>query len=136
MRRAAAEAAQAVSGLEVDAARVGAERDDVRARLPDDTEPAQLDVAAAEELESTLGRLERRREQLGQVNPLAAEELEEEKARLAELTEQREDLEPLAPGARGVARRALGDGRAPVRGDVRRRRAAFRRGRGRPLPRG
>ncbi len=93
LRRAAAEAAQAVSGLEVDAARVGAERDDVRARLPDDTEPAQLDVAAAEELESTLGRLERRREQLGQVNPLAAEELEEEKARLAELTEQREDLD-------------------------------------------
>ena len=93
LRRAAAEAAQAVSGLEVDAARVGAERDDVRARLPDDTEPAQLDVEAAEELESTLGRLERRREQLGQVNPLAAEELEEEKARLAELTEQREDLD-------------------------------------------
>ncbi len=46
-----------------------------------------------EELELTLARLERRREQLGQVNPLAAEELEQEKAHLAELTEQREDLE-------------------------------------------
>ncbi len=38
-------------------------------------------------------RLERRREALGQVNPLAAEEHAREKARLEELTTQREDLE-------------------------------------------
>src|SRR4029077_19200876 len=38
-------------------------------------------------------RVERRREQLGQVNPLAKEEHDAEKERLDELTVQREDLE-------------------------------------------
>ncbi len=93
LRRAAGEAAQTVSGLEVEAARIGAERDDVIARLPDDAEPEPLEDEERGELDTTLGRLERRREQLGQVNPLAAEELEQEKAHLAELTEQREDIE-------------------------------------------
>ena len=93
LRRAAGEAAQTVSGLEVEAARIGAERDDVVARLPDDAEPEPLEDEERGELDATLGRLERRREQLGQVNPLAAEELEQEKAHLAELTEQREDIE-------------------------------------------
>ena len=40
-----------------------------------------------------LERLERRRDQLGQVNPLAKEEYEREKERLQELVSQREDLE-------------------------------------------
>jgi chromosome segregation protein len=40
-----------------------------------------------------LDRLERRREQLGQVNPLAKEEYEAEKERLDELSAQRADLE-------------------------------------------
>jgi chromosome segregation protein len=40
-----------------------------------------------------LARLERRREQLGQVNPLAKEEYEAEKERLDELSAQRADLE-------------------------------------------
>ncbi len=93
LRRAASDAAQTVSGLEVEAARLGAERDDVIARLPEDADPEALEDGEREEVETTLGRLERRREQLGQVNPLAAEELEQEKARLAELSEQREDME-------------------------------------------
>jgi chromosome segregation protein len=46
-----------------------------------------------EQLRSDIVRLERRREALGQVNPLAAEEHAREKARLEELTAQREDLE-------------------------------------------
>jgi chromosome segregation protein len=77
----------------VEAARAGAERDEVRGRLPDGTEPEQLDDEEREQLQATLARLERRRESLGQVNPLAAEELEAEKERLAELAAQREDLE-------------------------------------------
>lgn len=93
LRRAAAEAAQAVASLEVDAARVAAERDDVRRRLPDGVEAEELADGEGEELRATLARLERRREQLGQVNPLAAEELEREKESLAELAAQREDLE-------------------------------------------
>jgi chromosome segregation protein len=93
LRRAAGEAAQRVSLLEVEAARLDAERDDVRGRLPDGIEPEELPAEELEQLETTKARLERRREQLGQVNPLAAEELEREKERLAELTEQREDLE-------------------------------------------
>ena len=45
------------------------------------------------ELAEKLERLERRREQLGGVNPFAKEEYAAEKARLAELRAQREDLE-------------------------------------------
>jgi chromosome segregation protein len=93
LRRAAAEAAQAVAALEVEAARVAAERDDVRRRLPAELEAAGLRPDEREELAATLARLERRRETLGQVNPLAAEELEQERERLAELSAQREDLE-------------------------------------------
>jgi chromosome segregation protein len=52
------------------------------------------DVAARiDELAARAERLERRRETLGQVNPLAKEEYEREKERLTELTEQRADLE-------------------------------------------
>src|SRR5204862_3579429 len=45
------------------------------------------------ELAARIERLERRREALGQVNPLAKEEHEREKERLSELIAQREDLE-------------------------------------------
>jgi chromosome segregation protein len=46
-----------------------------------------------EELRAEIARLDRRRETLGQVNPLAAEEHAREKARLEDLARQREDLE-------------------------------------------
>ena len=46
-----------------------------------------------DELAEKLARYERRREQLGQVNPLAKEEYEAEKERLEELSVQRADLE-------------------------------------------
>jgi chromosome segregation protein len=82
-----------VSTLDIEAARAGAERNEVRARIPGDVEPEELADDEREQLAATLGRLERRRESLGQVNPLAAEELEREKERLAELSAQREDLE-------------------------------------------
>ena len=47
-----------------------------------------------DELAERAERLERRREALGQVNPLAKEEYDAEKVRLEELATQREDLEP------------------------------------------
>jgi chromosome segregation protein len=46
-----------------------------------------------EEIERKLERLQRRREQLGPVNPLAEREYEEARARVDELEHQREDLE-------------------------------------------
>src|SRR5262249_58184312 len=52
-----------------------------------------VEGGAGEERGEKLERLERRREQLGQVNPLAREEYEAEKERLDDLTRQRADLE-------------------------------------------
>ena len=57
----------------------------------DADEPAEGDDR--EQLAATVERLERRRETLGQVNPLAHEEYEAEKERLEELAAQRADLE-------------------------------------------
>src|SRR5207237_8924949 len=54
-------------------------------------EPAEGDDR--DELAEKLARYEKRREQLGQVNPLAKEEYEAEKERLEELSVQRADLE-------------------------------------------
>ena len=65
---------------------------EVRRRLADaGADPGEGDDR--EELAAKIERLERRREGLGQVNPLAKEEHEREKERLAELVVQREDLE-------------------------------------------
>jgi chromosome segregation protein len=93
LRQELAAAAEAVSVLEVEAARVEAEADEARRRLEHAgaDEPAEGDDR--EQLASTLERLERRREALGQVNPLAHEEYEAEKVRLEELAAQRDDLE-------------------------------------------
>ncbi len=93
LRRSAGEAAARLSAVEVDAARLGSERDELLRRLPEGTAPEELGEADEEELSVKRERLERRREALGQVNPLAAEELEQERERLSELTVQREDFE-------------------------------------------
>jgi chromosome segregation protein len=93
LRQELAAAAEAVSAVEIEAARVDAEADEARRRLEqaDADEPAEGDDR--EQLVATVERLERRRETLGQVNPLAHEEYEAEKARLEELAVQRADLE-------------------------------------------
>ena len=70
-------------------------------------------------------RLEARRIQLGQVNPLAKEEYEAERERLAELETQRADLEASLDGAGDAAGRARRDARAPFRRDLRGRGANF-----------
>jgi chromosome segregation protein len=91
-RRAASEAGERLSAVDVERARVEAEIDEAQRRLA----AAGADAAEGDdrdELAERIERLERRRESLGQVNPLAKEEYEQEKERLAELSAQREDLE-------------------------------------------
>ncbi|MFL5969716.1 MAG: chromosome segregation SMC family protein [Gaiellaceae bacterium] len=91
-RRATADAAERLSAIDVERARIEAEVDEARRRLEAAAaEPAEGD--ARDELAERIERLEHRREALGQVNPLAQQEYDGEKERLVELTTQREDLE-------------------------------------------
>ena len=93
LRQELAAASEAVSAVEVEVARAEAEADEARRRFDhaNADEPAEGDDR--DELVATAERLERRRETLGQVNPLAHEEYEAEKVRLEELAAQRADLE-------------------------------------------
>jgi chromosome segregation protein len=91
-RRAAAEAGERLSAVDVERARIEAELDEAQRRLEAAAaEPAEGDDR--DELAERIERLERRRESLGQVNPLAKQEYDQEKERLVELSAQREDLE-------------------------------------------
>ncbi|MGZ4400747.1 MAG: AAA family ATPase, partial [Gaiellaceae bacterium] len=90
-RRAASAAAEQVTAIEVELARLEAEMAEAARRLDEaGAEPAEGD---REELALRLERDERRLVELGQVNPLAKEEYEAEKTRLDELVSQRADLE-------------------------------------------
>jgi chromosome segregation protein len=92
LRGAAATAVERLSAIDVDLARTDADHEEAQRRLEaSDAEPAEGDDR--QELADRAERLERRREQLGQVNPLAKEEYEAEKERLEELAAQRADLE-------------------------------------------
>ena len=91
LRRAHSEAAERVAAVDVEVARLEAERDEAQRRL--DAAGAEPAEGSREELAEKLERLERRREQLGGVNPFAKEEYAAEKERLVELRTQREDLE-------------------------------------------
>jgi chromosome segregation ATPase len=92
VRRAAAEAGERLSAIDVERARIEAEADEARRRLEATAaEPAEGDDR--DELADRIEKLERRRESLGQVNPLAKQEYDQEKERLVELSAQREDLE-------------------------------------------
>jgi chromosome segregation protein len=91
-RRASAEAAERLSGVDVERARIEAEADEARRRLEAaDAEPAEGEDR--DELAEKIERLDRRRESLGQVNPLAKQEYDAEKERLTELSASRADLE-------------------------------------------
>src|SRR5262245_6204454 len=91
LRREHSDATERVAAVDVEVARFEAERDEAQRRL--DAAGALPAEGARDELAEKLGRLERRREQLGGVNPFAKEEYAAEKERLAELRTQREDLE-------------------------------------------
>jgi chromosome segregation protein len=92
LRQGASAAGERLAAIDVELARTDAEHDEARRRLEAaDAEPAEGDDRG--ELAEKLARYEKRREQLGQVNPLAKEEYDAEKERLEELSVQREDLE-------------------------------------------
>ena len=92
LRQTASAAGERLSAVDVELARTDAERDEAQRRLDAaGAEPAEGENR--DELAEKLDRYERRREQLGQVNPLAKEEYEAEKERLVELSAQRADLE-------------------------------------------
>jgi chromosome segregation protein len=92
LRGASAQAGEKTAGIDVEVARLEADAEEARRRLAAAAaEPAEGDDR--DELAQRLERLERRREQLGQVNPLAKEEYDAEKERLEELAVQREDLD-------------------------------------------
>jgi chromosome segregation protein len=92
LRQRAEDAAQRATEIEIELTRIDAEAADARRRLDDAAaEPAEGGDRA--ELAARAERLDARRIQLGQVNPLAKEEHDAEKARLEELETQREDLE-------------------------------------------
>jgi chromosome segregation protein len=92
LRQQASQVGERLSAIDVELARTDAEREDAARRLhAAGAEPAEGDDRDA--LAETLARYERRREQLGQVNPLAKEEYEAEKTRLEALSSQRLDLE-------------------------------------------
>ena len=93
LRRAAGEAVGQVTAIEIEAARLERERDELRGRIPEGQEPEPLADDEADELRRRVARLEQRREALGRVNPLAAEEHARESERLRDLVLQREDLE-------------------------------------------
>jgi chromosome segregation protein len=96
------EASEAVTGAEVaaqqvrdGAAEVERELTAIAGRLGLDPEPAAdaLPEEEREALHARVERLQRRREQLGPVNPLAKQEYEEAVAHVEELEGQRRDLE-------------------------------------------
>jgi chromosome segregation protein len=92
LRQTASAAGEKLAAIDVELARTDAERDEAVRRLEAaDAEPAEGEDR--DELAEKLNRYEKRREQLGQVNPLAKEEYDAEKERLEELAVQREDLE-------------------------------------------
>jgi chromosome segregation protein len=95
-------AAEAVTEAQVKVAHIEDRRDEAAAevrrigsRLGEEIPPAADPLGEAEraEIEAKLERLQRRREQLGPVNPLAQQEFEAASARLDDLEHQREDLE-------------------------------------------
>ncbi len=92
LRQGAEDAAQRATEVEIELTRIEGEAADARRRLGEaGAETAEGDDR--DELATRAERLEQRRIQLGQVNPLAKEEYDAEKERLAELEVQRQDLE-------------------------------------------
>jgi chromosome segregation protein len=93
LRQGLTNASASVSSIDVEVARIEAEADEARRRLEHAGTDDRAEGDDRDELAERTERLERRRESLGQVNPLAKEEYDGEKVRLEELATQRKDLE-------------------------------------------
>ncbi|HLX20046.1 MAG TPA: AAA family ATPase [Gaiellaceae bacterium] len=93
LRQGVSDSSERASAIDVEAARIEAEADEARRRLADAGTEERAEGDDRDELAERVERLERRRESLGQVNPLAKEEYEAEKERLELLTAQCADLE-------------------------------------------
>ena len=134
LRQEAEEAAQRATEIEIELTRIEAEAADARRRLEESAaEPAEGDDR--DELAARSERLEARRIQLGQVNPLAKEEYEAERERLAVLEAQRADLEASLQELETLRNDLAETLETPLRRDVRRRRRELRGRRGDALPR-
>ncbi len=93
LRQELSQASERASAIDVEVARIEAEADEARRRLDHAGTDERAEGDDRAELAERAERLERRRESLGQVNPLAKEEYDSEKGRLEELATQRKDLE-------------------------------------------
>jgi len=93
LRQQLSQASEHASAIDVEVARIEAEADEARRRLEQEGTDERAEGDDRDELAERAERLDRRRESLGQVNPLAKEEYDAEKERLDELTTQRADLE-------------------------------------------
>jgi chromosome segregation protein len=93
LRQALTRASEGAAAIDVEVARIEAEADEARRRLEHTGTEERAEGDDRDELFERADRLEKRREQLGQVNPLAKEEYDAEKLRLDELATQRADLE-------------------------------------------
>ena len=110
-------------------ARIEAEADEARRRLEQRAPTSAAEGDDRDELAERAERLERRRESLGQVNPLAKEEYDGEKARLDELATQREGPRASLVELEKLRAELDGDRRAPLQRDLRRGAAQLHRGR-------
>ncbi len=137
------ETSDELTRAEVEAAHLGdrraeAERElaSIAERLGEEIPPAEeaLSEEARAEIDRRLERLERRRAQIGPVNPLAEQEYEEAREHVESLQAQREDIERVDARA-GVAdpRHRRGD-QARLRGDLRGDGQELRRDGRAPLP--
>jgi len=106
-------AAEALTGAEVQVHRARELQTEVEAQLQQLATELELDAGAAseplsaerrQELAAQLGRIERRREQLGPVNPLAEQEYEDALAHVDELERERVDTETAIRELEGLIR--------------------------------
>jgi chromosome segregation ATPase len=106
-------AADVLTAAEVEAAQereradeAGRELSEIRERLGEEVEAPDEPLGDAEraEIDERLLRLQRRRAQIGPVNPLAEREYEEASARADDLREQREDAERALAELEGLIR--------------------------------
>ncbi|MET0927197.1 MAG: AAA family ATPase, partial [Solirubrobacterales bacterium] len=108
------EVSESLTTAEVEASQLRQRRDEGRAELERlgqtlerelETASERLPESEREEIETKLQRVERRREQIGPVNPLAKREYEEASEHVKDLTAQRKDMEAALAELRSLIRR-------------------------------